>query len=185
MVAVGEGRGHDGRLGHLGRHVVRRRPRHAGGVHVRHATGIEVALRSSSLPLSMANPDDMEWLLLIPPSTLVGGVFQPVSILYKAGTGCWAGYTLPLSSDIGDIPVRSADAEPWWWWAWASELGLPARLEGEYRHSIPQARQREQIGLAFEHLTFARKQPSQDARRRGWRGFDEDAMLGAVKVERN
>lgn len=36
----------------------------------------------------MARPD-MEWLRLMPPSTLVGGVFQPVSSLYRPGTvGC-------------------------------------------------------------------------------------------------
>ena len=57
-----------------------------------------------------------------------------------------------------------------------SDFGLPALLEGEYRHSIPQARHREQIGLALEHLTFARKQPSQDARSRGWRGFEDDIV---------
>lgn len=32
------------------------------------------------------------------------------------------------------------------------------------------------MGLALEHLTLARKQPSQDARRRGWRGLVEVAM---------
>ena len=44
------------------------------------------------------------------------------------------------------------------------------RLDGEYRHTRPTARQREQTGRALEHLTLARKQPSQEARRRGWRG---------------
>ena len=58
-----------------------------------------------------------------------------------------------------------------------SALGFPARLEGEYRHSIPQVRQREQIGLALEHLTLARKHPSHDARRRGCRGFEVLAIL--------
>ena len=58
-----------------------------------------------------------------------------------------------------------------------SDLGFPVRLDGEYRHSIPQVRHREHNGLALEHLTFARKQPSQEARRRGWRGFVE-AMIG-------
>jgi hypothetical protein len=42
---------------------------------------------------------------------------------------------------------------------------------------MPQARQREQHGRAFEHLTFARKQPSHDARSRGWRGFPFGVML--------
>lgn len=32
------------------------------------------------------------------------------------------------------------------------------------------------MGLALEHLTLARKHPSQDARRRGWRGLVEVAM---------
>ncbi len=57
-----------------------------------------------------------------------------------------------------------------------SDLGFPALLDGEYRHSIPQARHREHIGRALEHLTLARKQPSQEARSRCWRGFD-DAMV--------
>lgn len=51
--------------------------------------------------------------------------------------------------------------------ALSEALGLPALLDGEYRHSMPQVRHLEQIGLAFEHFTLARKQPSQDARRRG------------------
>jgi len=57
-----------------------------------------------------------------------------------------------------------------------SDLGLPALLEGEYRHSMPQERHLEHMGRALEHLTLARKHPSQDARRRGWRGFDELAI---------
>lgn len=57
-----------------------------------------------------------------------------------------------------------------------SDFGLPALLEGEYLQSMPQARHLEQIGLALEHLTLARKQPSQDARRRGWRSFEELAI---------
>lgn len=69
----------------------------------------------------------------------------------------------------------------WWVFAWAfplcSDLGLPALLEGEYRHSIPQARQREHIGRALEHLTLARKHPSHEARRRGWRALVEEAIV--------
>jgi hypothetical protein len=49
---------------------------------------------------------------------------------------------------------------------------------------MPQARHREHIGRALEHLTFARKQPSQDARSRCWRGFAEamaeDVWAGGV-----
>lgn len=50
---------------------------------------------------------------------------------------------------------------------------------------MPQARQREQIGLALEHLTLARKHPSHDALSRGCRGFDElDILLmGSGGVE--
>ena len=50
-------------------------------------------------------------------------------------------------------------------------LGLPALEDGLYLQSVPQVRQREQIGRALLHLTFARKQPSQLARRRWIRGF--------------
>ena len=41
---------------------------------------------------------------------------------------------------------------------------------------MPQVRHLEHIGLALEHLTLARKQPSQDARRRGWRCLEAVAM---------
>lgn len=41
---------------------------------------------------------------------------------------------------------------------------------------MPQVRHREQMGLDLEHLTLARKQPSQDARIRGWRGLVELGM---------
>lgn len=51
-------------------------------------------------------------------------------------------------------------------------FGLPALEDGLYLQSVPQVRQREQIGRALLHLTFARKQPSQLARKRGIRGFD-------------
>lgn len=50
-------------------------------------------------------------------------------------------------------------------------FGLPALEDGLYLHSVPQVRQREQIGRALLHLTFARKQPSQLARKRWIRGF--------------
>lgn len=42
---------------------------------------------------------------------------------------------------------------------------------------MPQVRHLEHIGLALEHLTLARKQPSQDARRRGWRCLEAVAMV--------
>ena len=77
----------------------------------------------------MARPD-MEWLRLMPPSTLVGGVFQPVSSLYRPGTVECVEYIMPLSSDPGDIPDMSTGTVccmlelP-------SDLGFPARLEGE------------------------------------------------------
>lgn len=47
---------------------------------------------------------------------------------------------------------------------------------------MPQARQREQMGLALEHLTLARKQPSHDALSRGWRGLDELDIFRTVVV---
>lgn len=50
-------------------------------------------------------------------------------------------------------------------------FGLPALEDGLYLQSVPQVRQREQIGRALLHLTFARKQPSQLARKRWIRGF--------------
>ena len=50
-------------------------------------------------------------------------------------------------------------------------FGLPALEDGLYLQSVPQLRQREQIGRALLHLTFARKQPSQLARKRWIRGF--------------
>jgi hypothetical protein len=67
-----------------------------------------------------------------------------------------------------------------WWLLELSDLGFPARLDGEYRHSIPQVKHREQTGLALEHLTLAKKQPSQDARRRGCRGLLEEDMAALV-----
>lgn len=45
-------------------------------------------------------------------------------------------------------------------------FGLPALEDGLYLQSVPQVRQREQIGRALLHLTLARKQPSQLARKR-------------------
>lgn len=50
-------------------------------------------------------------------------------------------------------------------------FGLPALEDGLYLQSVPQVRQREQIGRALLHLTFARKHPSQLARKRWIRGF--------------
>lgn len=64
-----------------------------------------------------------------------------------------------------------------------SDLGLPARLEGEYRHSMPQAKQREHIGRALEHLTLAKKHPSHEARSRGWRAFVEEAMVMPIAID--
>ena len=58
-----------------------------------------------------------------------------------------------------------------------SDLVFPALLEGEYLHSYPFWRHREQMGFPFEHLTFARKHPSHDWRSFGWRGFPLEDML--------
>jgi hypothetical protein len=55
-----------------------------------------------------------------------------------------------------------------------SPFGLPAREEGLYLHSAPNARHREHIGRALLHLTLARKQVSQDALNFGlWGRFEE------------
>ena len=69
--------------------------------------------------------------------------------------------------------------------AWSLEfpppdLGFPFLLESEYRHSMPQVRHRVQAGFALEHLTFARKQPSQDSRKRGRRGLPPEVMVTRV-----
>jgi len=87
----------------------------------------------------------------------------------------WVINTTLLSSGREDKPLISAIEELLWWFE-LSDLGFPALLEGEYRHSIPQARCREQIGLALDQLTLARKQPSQDRRRHSGRGFTILAM---------
>lgn len=50
---------------------------------------------------------------------------------------------------------------------------------------MPQVRHLEHIGLAFEHLTLARKQPSQDARRRGWRCLVAVAMAAMGRRSRD
>lgn len=84
-------------------------------------------------------------------------------------------YIMPLSSARGCISGNSCLPVPLEV-PLLSDFGLPALLDGEYRHSMPQARQREHIGLAFEHLTLAKKQPSHDARSRGWRIFPEEAI---------
>tara|TARA_R110002060_G_scaffold62574_6_gene71944 strand:+ start:75 stop:278 length:204 start_codon:yes stop_codon:yes gene_type:complete len=57
-------------------------------------------------------------------------------------------------------------------------LGLPARDDGEYLQSAPQARHREQIGRALLHLTFARKHVSQDARNLEYRGLELSLFAG-------
>jgi hypothetical protein len=44
-----------------------------------------------------------------------------------------------------------------------SDFGFPAREDGLYLHSAPKARHREHIGRTLLHLTFARKQVSQEA----------------------
>ena len=59
-----------------------------------------------------------------------------------------------------------------------SDLGFPALDDGLYLQSAPHAKHRAHIGRAFEHLTFARKQPSHEALRRDWRGF----MAGVATV---
>jgi hypothetical protein len=87
----------------------------------------------------------------------------------------WVEKTIVFSSGSWGVPPRSGVAEALWLFEW-SDFGFPARLEGEYRHSMPQARHLEQIGRAFEHFTLARKHPSQDARSRGWRIFVVLAM---------
>ena len=56
-----------------------------------------------------------------------------------------------------------------------SDFGLPAREDGLYLHSAPKARHREHIGKALLHLTFARRQVSQDARNFGVWGVLEEA----------
>lgn len=58
----------------------------------------------------------------------------------------------------------------WCFFPPAPEPSPGERFDGEYRHTRPTVRQREQTGRALEHLTLAMKQPSQEARRRGWRG---------------
>lgn len=106
-----------------------------------------------SIP-SIANPD-MECVRLMLPSTLVGGVCHPVSSLYSGCAVWWTEYSMPLSSDTGEvIPVISVGVVDCML-ELPSDFGFPALLDGEYRHSIPQARQREHIGLALEHLTLA------------------------------
>jgi hypothetical protein len=55
-------------------------------------------------------------------------------------------------------------------------FGLPALLEMEYLHSRPLVRHLAQSGPR-EHLTFAWKQPSQDSRRRGWRGLEPERVI--------
>jgi len=72
----------------------------------------------------------MEWLRLIPPSTLVGGVCHPVSNLYSPGTVWCEENIIPLSSDTGDMVDRSPTME-FCMLALLSDLGFPARLEGE------------------------------------------------------
>lgn len=66
----------------------------------------------------------------------------------------------------------------------ASAFGFPALLDGEYRHSRPQAKHLEHKGLALEHLTLAKKQPSQDARRRGGRVLELEDMMGGERSRR-
>lgn len=128
----------------------------------------------SSTP-SKERPADIEGFRLILPSTLVGGVVHPGSKLKICSDGIWCAveYDMFLSS----IRLWCICCMSWGAFAWApplcSDLGLPARLEGEYRHSIPHARQREHMGRALEHLTFAKKHPSHEARSRGWRALVE------------
>lgn len=86
---------------------------------------------------------------------------------------CWISH-LPSSSQLSSESVDAMSCR--------LERGrLPAapplppapavvRLEGEYWHIRPTVRQREHMGRALEHLTLARKQPSQDARSRGLEG---------------
>lgn len=68
-------------------------------------------------------------------------------------------------------------------------FGLPALEDGLYLQSVPQVRQREHMGRALLHLTFAKKQPSQLARKRWMRGlandFVEDIMVSKRLIDRN
>jgi hypothetical protein len=77
---------------------------------------------------------------------------------------------------MGDRLVGSEWDE--WWWLELLDFGFPPLTDGEYLHSIPQVRHLEQTGLALEHLTFAKKHPSQDARSRGCRGLLLEDMVG-------
>lgn len=134
----------------------------------------------SSTP-SNVSPADIEGFRLMEPSTLVGGVAQPLSILNICSEDWTVGvvYSMDLSSPMPAMSFVSGLECPWLLLL-ASALGLPARLEGEYRHSMPHARHREQMGLALEHLTLARKHPSHEARRRGWRALAGEAMVNTI-----
>lgn len=144
----------------------------SGGADI--GSGSPMAL--SSTP-RRARPEAMDVFLLIAPSIPGWGLDHPVSILniWSDDLGGTEVYTMPLSSARECISEKSClpvplDAPL------LSDFGLPALLDGEYRQSMPQARQREHIGLAFEHLTLAKKQPSHEARSRGWRVLPEEAI---------
>lgn len=82
---------------------------------------------------------------------------------------------VPCSANDCMIPISGAGVFPSLLLP-LSDLGFPALLDGEYRHSMPHARHLEQIGRAFEHLTLAMKHPSQDCLSRTGRGFELDDM---------
>ena len=63
-----------------------------------------------------------------------------------------------------------------------SDFGLPARDDGLYLHSAPNARHLEHMGRALLHLTLARKQVSQEALNLGVWGFDEFAEYMVERV---
>jgi hypothetical protein len=62
------------------------------------------------------------------------------------------------------------------------DFGFPAREDGLYLHSAPQARHREHTGMVLLHLTLARKQVSQEALSFTCRGFEGSRLADSCML---